>query len=356
MTRVVTDGPFWLEYGQIYVVGPDESCSLQESFAGQRNGLCGAAVPGRLFLRTGLHTGKVELRVEVHDRMPSVEYDAEDVVEASYLPPSGVLLTSLGYQRLPLELEQATYRVRYSAWGMDAGHQAGPPMDGEPLVDRYLLQFWPARPAPERVVKQTSKQAAYWHDVARASPTPEQLAEQHEERERQQAEQRIAEDAATWGGRLPSERLLEVRFARELCGLDRPLVDALERADEDTQRAVARWAARRTCTEAGYLHDENITRILDGMDRGDDFWPLLYPPNPDPSGKVELVFGKLKSAWDDAATPLDNVEAIVKQTYAEDPLRAAVGAIWFALGAFSNERLPLAEVRLEFGALMTPAP
>jgi hypothetical protein len=211
MTRVVTDGPFWLEYGQIYVEGPDRFNGLQESFAGQRNGMCGAAVAGRLFLRTGLHTGKVELRVEVHERMPSVEYDAEDVVEASYLPSGDVLLTSLGHQRLPLELEHISYRVRYSAWGMDAGHQAGPPMDGEPLVDRYLLQFWPARPAPERVVKQTSRQAAYWHSVARDLPTPEQLAEQRQERARQLEEQRIAEEAASCGGTLPTERLRDNR-------------------------------------------------------------------------------------------------------------------------------------------------
>ena len=140
------------------------------------------AVPGRLFLITGLHTGEVGFTVEVHETMPSVEYSAEDVVEAAYRPiGDAMLVTWRGTGgSWGLELEPGTdYRVRYSAWGMDAGHQAGPPMDGEPLVDRYLPQFWPARPAPDRVVKETSRQAAYWHKFAREQPTPEKLAKRN---------------------------------------------------------------------------------------------------------------------------------------------------------------------------------
>ena len=60
--RVVMDEPFWLEYGQAYVEGPGGFSELHECFAGQQNGLCGAAVPGVLFLRTGMHTGTVGFR------------------------------------------------------------------------------------------------------------------------------------------------------------------------------------------------------------------------------------------------------------------------------------------------------
>ena len=56
----------WVTYGQFYVAsGPGMHGLLEECFAGQRNGLCGAAVPGFLFLITGLHTGEVGLTVEL---------------------------------------------------------------------------------------------------------------------------------------------------------------------------------------------------------------------------------------------------------------------------------------------------
>ena len=195
-------GPAWVAYAQIYVESSENYADLGECFAGQRNGLCGAAVEGKLFLITGLHTGKVGFVVEVHDKMPSVEYSADEVVEASYRPLGAAALQGWGGEgRWPLDLEQVSYRVRYSGWGMDAGHQAGPPMDDETLIDRYLLQFWPAPPAPDRVIRQTGKQAAYWHKYARQQPTPAQLAEIKRERARLDEDRRLFAD----GGQLVSE-------------------------------------------------------------------------------------------------------------------------------------------------------
>lgn len=59
MMRTPVSEPAWVHYGQLYVESSENSADLHECFAGQRNGLCGAAVPGKLFLITGLHTGKV---------------------------------------------------------------------------------------------------------------------------------------------------------------------------------------------------------------------------------------------------------------------------------------------------------
>ena len=44
-------------------------------------------------------------------------------------------------------------------------------VDG-PRLERYLLQFWPAAPGPDQVLKQTSETAAYWHEFARTRPLP----------------------------------------------------------------------------------------------------------------------------------------------------------------------------------------
>lgn len=59
-------------------------------------------------------------------------------------------------------------RARYCASGMEAARGADSVMDEEPTVDRYLLQLWPAAPAPDAVVRLTSDIAAYWHGEARA--------------------------------------------------------------------------------------------------------------------------------------------------------------------------------------------
>jgi hypothetical protein len=48
---------------------------------------------------------------------------------------------------------------------MDAANEADVRMDGEPALDRYILQLWPAPPAPDAVLQRGSEQAEYWHSV-----------------------------------------------------------------------------------------------------------------------------------------------------------------------------------------------
>ena len=50
--RTVMTGPAWVSYSQIYVESAENYADLGECFAGQRNGLCGAAVAGKLWLVT----------------------------------------------------------------------------------------------------------------------------------------------------------------------------------------------------------------------------------------------------------------------------------------------------------------
>ncbi len=354
--RTVMSGRAWVSYAQIYVESSDNYADLGECFAGQRNGLCGAAVEGKLFLITGLHTGDVGFTVEVHDAMPrSVEHSADEIVEASYHPLGDASLMTWGGGGggpWPLGLERRSYRVRYSAWGMDAGHQAGPPMDGEPLVDRYLLQFWPAPPAPDRVIRQTGKQAAYWHKVAREQPTPAQFAERKRETARLAEERKLAERAAAWGGALPTERIERIGFAQQLSLLDRSLVDALARTEPETLRSIARWVARRACEEARYSGNERIAGVLDRMDRGADWLETLNgPPRPVEPGAEQRVTYQLVSRphqWSDQLDPFENTSMVVTSALDEDPLRAAIGATWLGLGPFVDKKRLLGELRQRF--------
>ncbi|WP_280392067.1 DUF6630 family protein [Nocardia brasiliensis] len=169
------DGEVGVSYSQIYVVSDSSGISprMHEAFAGQNSGLCGAAAPGALFLSTGLHTGDVGFTVEVLGQAPPLDPKWEEAVEVSFYPLSeqSFLMQWAGEDYWELNLKEGLdYRVRYCAQGMDQARQKHVRLDDEPLLDRYLLQFWPAAPEPDRILRQTSQAAAYSHDWARRQP------------------------------------------------------------------------------------------------------------------------------------------------------------------------------------------
>jgi hypothetical protein len=164
---ILFDGDVHVHYGQVYLASEGSegfSDPMNACFAGQANGLAGAATPGGVFLVTGLHTGHVPITVELHDRAPALDERWEEIVEVSFHPTGRVSLTEwAGEASSALAVDQVGHRVRYSALGMDEAHDQDTRLDDEAGHDRYLLQLWPAPPAPDTVVKQTSAQAAYWH-------------------------------------------------------------------------------------------------------------------------------------------------------------------------------------------------
>ncbi|MEV6268550.1 hypothetical protein AB0L64_15345 [Kribbella sp. NPDC051936] len=165
-TEVLFEGKMNLSFGQIYLMSGDtDQPDFDDSRRGQANGICGAAEPGRLLLATGLHTGYVALRIEHSEQEPALDDAWEDIVEVSFLPAApDILVHGLdGCTSAEFRLPTRSYRVRYSAIGMDEGNQVNVVGDGEPLVDRYLLQFWPAGAAADAVRKQTSTVAKQWH-------------------------------------------------------------------------------------------------------------------------------------------------------------------------------------------------
>jgi hypothetical protein len=164
--REVFDGRILVEHFQAYIASsrvlpPDPT----NGTAGQANGLCGARIPGFLYLVVGSLIGSPAFRVEAHDDNPPLGEEWEDAVEVSYLPSSAeVFLVEWCATWYPLDLPCRRYRVRYCARGMDdvEGHVG--PLDDEPVVDSYLLQFWPDdHQRPDEIVRQTSAAAAYWN-------------------------------------------------------------------------------------------------------------------------------------------------------------------------------------------------
>lgn len=361
MRRTLMSGPAWVFYAQIYVESSEDYSSMEECFAGQRNGLCGATAAGKLFLITGLHTGQVTFAVEAYDGEPAIDDEWEDIVEASYRPIGKPLLAPWGGgSSWELDLEpQIDYRVRYCGWGMDAAHRDGQ-NEGEPSVDRYVLQFWPAPPAPDRVVKVTSRQAAYWHESVRNAPPPptaEQQARAAEELERIRAEaremNRQAAVLASWGGSLPSERIREIWHANDLALFDRPMLDALDRANADTLVAVARWSARRACTAAGLDQVHWIAVALDGMDSGLPFHEAFQPP-PGAFGDGPYAVATAGN-WDSNLSGPVQAMVTLRTATLDDPLVAAVGSLWLAIGASGNDPALLDDLYRAFPELRSQA-
>lgn len=293
-------GEVHVSYGQIYVESdPDDTIpDLAEAFAGQDAGLCGAAVPGVLWLSTGLHTGNVEFTVEVHDHVPPLGAAWEDVVEMSFRPQSesSSLVQWAGEAAWDLDLAETDYRVRYCARGMDAAHKSDTTMTGEAPADSYLLQFWPAPPSHGLVIRRHSEIAAYWHRYARElppPPTPEQRAQaEHLARqaeERAAGERRLDRERWTWGGRLPSKELREARESNVfgLLRFDSDLVHDLDAAGPEAQRAVALLAARRACEAAGLTDVSWISQALGELAVG--------RPLPPPFDDVKRMWETLRS-------------------------------------------------------------
>ncbi|MGC4939459.1 hypothetical protein [Kribbella sp. DT2] len=342
--RTLMTGTAPVSYAQIYVESSNDSMpELSQCFAGQQNGLCGAVAPGTLFLITGLHTGDVGFTVELHDEEPPVDDTWEEIVEASYRPRGEVALNSWGGEASwPLELDLVNYRLRYSGSGLEAGRQAAPQLNGEPPVDHYLLQFWPAPPAPDRVVKQTSTAAAYWHGFAQETPpppTPEQRAELQQERERQKEIERQAEELAAWGGTLPSERLQEIWKAFHLASDYRELLDAADAAPPDTQWEIARWITRSMCVEADLAQLDWITATLDRLDNGhENKWEILQIPaeafDPPLTDGVRVTSG----GWNPNADQAAQATALFSAFLYDDPLRAVVDTLWVARDVYGPAR------------------
>ncbi|MBB5816580.1 hypothetical protein [Streptomyces collinus] len=278
--RRPVEGDVHVHYGQIYVQSDPDSYGpgLDEAFAGQSAGLCGAATAGALWLNTGLHTGEVGFTVEVHDHAPPLESSWEDVVEVSFRPASAdsALVEWAGEDSWDLGLDETDYRVRYCATGMDRARAADTRTAEEPQLDRYLLQFWPAPPEPDRVLKETSRTAAHWHGYARDLPPPPTPAERAEAERRArlaqetaERERRLARERREWGGRLPSDALRTV--GGNVSGLrdfDPGLLHALDAAGPAAQRAVALLAARRACEVAGLTALDWVTGALTALAEG----------------------------------------------------------------------------------------
>lgn len=160
--RVLFSGGVQIDYQQFYIAPPGVFLDMTDAFRGQVNGICGAAQPGCLWLTTGLHVGMVHLNVTLHDSEPSLDDVWEEVVECSFESLSSrLLLQEWGSEDgKDLRVPRGAYRVRYCAQAMLGDWQME---EGNPMTQRYSLQFWQAPAGPDAIIKATGECARQWH-------------------------------------------------------------------------------------------------------------------------------------------------------------------------------------------------
>ncbi|MDB2686669.1 hypothetical protein N9Y42_05615 [Mariniblastus sp.] len=171
MNRIF-DGKLYVAYSQAYIHADEDADFLDEDgFAGQKNGLCGAALTNSLFLITGLNTGHVNFSIDLCDSEPPIDPTWEEVVETPFNLTMSDFMIDFGLYNwdyelvVPIPLNIGTYRVRYSAKGMERGRTKDTILSDEEPVDSYLLEFWASPLKPDAIIKQTSDIAAYWHNA-----------------------------------------------------------------------------------------------------------------------------------------------------------------------------------------------
>jgi hypothetical protein len=167
---VLFSGELDVCYAQFYVVGAgaDKWVDMRAAFANQTNGLCGNGQPGRLFLVTGTHTGRMRLTVEYTAEQPAIDDVWEEQVECSFEVKAAptVLADWEGQLCHVLQLSPRPYRVRYSACSMLADGQAEL---GSHELQSYRLQFWPEPPRRDAILRVRGECVKCWHaEVAKS--------------------------------------------------------------------------------------------------------------------------------------------------------------------------------------------
>ena len=356
---VLLDSDINVHYGFLWLAPADDALPEGDPRAGQTNGLCGAAVPGALGMVTGLHTGSVPVRVEALDVAPPLDEAWEEVVEVSFVAQEREYLLSAFEEFHDVLLPwRGDLRARWHARGMQEAREADTRLEDEPGVDAYLLQLWPAAPAPGLLLRQTSEVAAYWHDVARNSPPPpgpEQVAEREAERRRLlDREERRREEAAvlqSWGGVLPAPRVLALGWGRavELGEQHRHLLDLVAELDEESLRRLTAWVCRTSCRRAGLEDLDWIAPALTALGQG--------APLPAPFDDDNAPWRRLDEHWDAIAGSIAEATPVfvnsrepralapeaaaldaLQRTANPDPLAAAINAIVGAGSSFSRPR------------------
>lgn len=149
-----------VQYHQFNV--SDESGSTGPDVEYEHNGLV-QVIDGVTVVLTGIHTGEVDVTVTLHETGPAPgNGEWQEVVEVSAHAASGDLMVRGMMDDLDEELPVLSfsgpgdYRLRVHARGRDTAIDLAP----DEVTEWYLIQAWPAPPAPVTVLRQNDSYGA----------------------------------------------------------------------------------------------------------------------------------------------------------------------------------------------------
>ncbi|WP_157173975.1 hypothetical protein [Rhodococcus sp. JVH1] len=163
------------------------------------------------------------------------------------------------------------------------------------------------------------------------------------------------DDFAIWGGKPPTAELLAAgSMAPNLCLLDRALAEAIAFSSPDTQRSIARWAARTAIERA----DLSTTQwVQDGLNALEEHVALPAPFdglfNARQRVETDSALRRLRAR----AKPALRNQQLARQVFAvssltsagaDDPARAALDATYYAVVDDENTQVLLGEIRSKF--------
>lgn len=167
--KLLYDGTLGIDYGQFsFDVMDDDDLDMLDPdgvFQAQQNGICGAAQRGKVLFFTGIQTGSISIRVELHEIEPILDESFDEIVEASFLRSKyPVSLCDLyGEEFHNLELPRGQYRLRYSIRGMDLDYDDDNNVDTPVKGNDHLIQLWPKDKDKDKIIKVTSDIAKHFH-------------------------------------------------------------------------------------------------------------------------------------------------------------------------------------------------
>lgn len=162
-------GPVGVQYHQFLVTDPGGPVAGEEIAANQ-TGLVGIT-GSDASIHTGIHTGDVDVTVAAHRQQPLPDSgEWEEIAEISLHSPTGTLVVSALMTDLEQELPSLAadgpghYRLRVHARGRDLAFDLAP----DTITEHYLLQCWPAPPAPPHILRASD---AYGGQLRSEKPT-----------------------------------------------------------------------------------------------------------------------------------------------------------------------------------------
>lgn len=307
--------------------------------------------PGFVSFYTGITYGPARLALDLLEHTPDTEATQEwEVIEESTITTnSDIVVTTLdGIESTTLTpIPAGRYVVRAHARGRDT--QYGEDV-AEPCED-YLVQLWPTQSADDsvRTLHKTDRAWSPQTQVDESSLSRDYVYIRNDAGEVVKVPPKGSEANAVrahlneFGGTPLTPTLEAVFSSRYVAGLDRDLIDRVDSATPDRQRAFARWCVHRAWERAGIAHIDWLSDVLTDMDTGKpvngDFIASFAARNrldQDPRITRRIVSGLPGSI--ELVQQYEALAAYSRSMYTEaTPLESAIEAFWHAAKTYGMD-------------------